>query len=66
MAIIASNELFNYFRGLRTLVHGGALDGHYTAIYMLPDVGLGVYMTISGVEGSDTSSPIFAYIGKCR
>ena len=47
------------------LLHGGALDGHYTGIYMLPDVGLGVCMTISGVEGSDTSSPIFAYVGKC-
>ncbi len=51
-------------RGYRVLSHGGALDGHYTQMYTLPDVDLGVYMTISGIERSDTSTPIFAYIGR--
>ena len=38
-------------RGYRTVAHGGSLWGHYTHFLLLPDIGLGLYSSINGVEG---------------
>ena len=52
-------------RGYRTVSHSGALFGHYAKLELFPDVNLGIYTTINGVEGfPGAMDPIRLFMGK--
>ena len=54
-----------FHRGYRAVSHGGALWGHYARLELFPDVNLGIYTTINGVEGvPGAMEPIRLFVGK--
>ena len=54
-----------FYRGYRTVVHGGSLWGHYSRLELFPDINLGVYSSINGQEGFPSAmESIGLYAGK--
>ena len=61
-------------RGYRTLSHdGGSNLGHLSEFHLFPDVSLGIFTSLNGVDGSDDidgqysmRDHIHMYVGKCE
>ena len=47
------------------VLHSGSMEGHYSQLNLLPDMGLGIYMSSSGQEdgSQDVRELAFMYIG---
>ena len=47
------------------VLHSGSMEGHYSQLNLLPDMGLGIYMSSSGQEdgSQDIRELAFMYIG---
>ncbi len=49
---VGSQNIYDFcFRGYRIVMHTGVLFGHYTRFHLFPDIHLGIYTSINGVEG---------------
>ncbi len=55
------------FRGYRAVAHYGNIFGHYTEFHLFPDLELGIYTSINGVQGpkNNAMKHIAMYVGMC-